>query len=84
MVFMCGGGRTRTRTVRLLMRKRWFQNFVDGMKGLVCEKRKEKTRLDWDERNRESISGKLVVCLFVRQNFEGKTSCSIGKVVELR
>ena len=41
-----GGGRTRTGTVRLSMKKRWFRNLVDGMKGLVCEKLRERTRLD--------------------------------------
>ena len=76
MVFFCGGGRTRIGSVRLLMRRRWFRNLVDGMKGLVCEKLREKTRLDWDERNGKLVSEKYFIC-FVRQCFEGKTSCSI-------
>ena len=54
------------------------------MKGLVCEKLSEKTRLDWDGQNGELISGKQVVGLFVGQSFEEKPSCSIDKVVELR
>ena len=58
------------------MKKRWFRNLVDGMKGLVCEKLREKTRLDRDGRDGELFSGNYVICLFVRQSFEGKTSCS--------
>ena len=54
------------------------------MKGLICEKLREKTRLDWDGWNGELVPGNYVICLFVGQIFEGKTSCSIDKVVELR
>ena len=42
----------------LLMRKRWFRNSVDSMKGLVCDKLREKTRLNLDERNEKLVSGK--------------------------
>ena len=66
--------------------ERGFCASVDSMKELVCGKLRGKTGLDWDGRdgrNGESISGKYVIC-FVRQSFEGKTSCSIDKVVELR
>ena len=33
------------------------------MKELVCEKLKEKRRLDWDGRNEDLVSGRYAICL---------------------
>ena len=49
------------RTAELSMRGGEFCALVGSMKGFVCEKLREETRLDRDGRNGEFIPGRCVV-----------------------